>query len=71
MKELKPGDLAMWYIEDEVLPVTILEIEGPEGHFGQIEGLEEHARVAQVLVEGQLDVVYLAALAPWVDGDDE
>ena len=61
MKELKPGDLAMWWTEAEVLPVTILEIEGIDGF----------ARVAQVLVEGEVDVVYLRDLVPCVDGDAE
>ena len=63
MKELKPGDLAMWYTDAEVLPVTILEMEGPV--------VEPCIRVVQVLVEGEVDVVYLDDLAPWVDGDDE
>ena len=63
MKELKPGDLAMWYTDAEVLPVTILEMEDPV--------VEPCIRVVQVLVEGEVDVVYLDDLAPWVDGDDE
>lgn len=63
MKELKPGDLAMWHTDAEVLPVTILEMEDPV--------VEPCIRVVQVLVEGEVDVVYLRDLAPWVDGDAE
>ena len=63
MKELKPGDLAMWWTEAEVLPVTILEMETPV--------VEPCIRVVQVLVEGEVDVVYLRDLVPCVDGDAE
>ena len=64
MKELKPGDLAMWCRPGEDnLPVTILEMEDPV--------VEPCIRVVQVLVEGEVDVVYLRDLVPCVDGDAE
>ncbi len=63
MKELKPGDLAMWCTDAGVLPVTILEMEDPV--------VEPCIRVVQVLVEGEVDVVYLRDLVPCVDGDAE
>ena len=63
MKELKPGDLAMWFGGGDELPVTILEMEDPV--------VEPCIRVVQVLVEGEVDVVYLRDLVPCVDGDAE
>ena len=61
MKELKPGDLAMWFNGEDNLPVTILVMEGPR----KIPGF---LRVVEVLVEGEVDVAYLRDLVPCVDG---
>ena len=61
MKELKPGDLALWFKDGDNLPVTILAMEGPR----KVPGL---LRVVEVLVEGEVDVVYLRDLVPCVDG---